>query len=138
MILYVAIPYSHPDPAIREHRYSTANRVAAQLMRAGIVVFSPLSHSVPIAKHIPDAEMDHQFWMLQDLPLLRLADEMLIIGLDGWTQSRGVCEEMFKALAWRKPITLIEESDIDLLPTIPATARRFLKSSILPDAPSET
>ncbi len=138
MVLYLACPYSHPDPAIREYRYSTVNRVAAQLMKANIVVFSPLSHSVPIARHLPDIEMEHQFWMLQDLPHLRRCEELLILGLPGWQQSRGVCEEMFKALAWRKPITLIEESDIENLPTIPATARRFLKSSILPDAPSAT
>ncbi len=131
MVLYLACPYSHPDPAIREYRYSTANRVAAQLMKSGIVVFSPLSHSVSIARHIPELEMAHRFWMNQDLPLLRLCDELLILGLNDWTKSEGVRSEMFEAMAHAKPITLIEEKHIDLLPRIPESAKHFLKSNIL-------
>ena len=130
MVLYLACPYSHPDPTMREYRYSTVNRVAAQLMKAGIVVFSPLSHSVPIARHIPELEMSHKFWMDQDLPLLRLCDEVLIVGLDDWTKSQGVKSEMFEALANAKPITLIEEKHIELLPRIPKSAKHFLKSNI--------
>lgn len=130
MVLYLACPYSHPDPAVREYRYSTANRVASQLMKAGIVVFSPLSHSVSIARHIPAVEMDHRFWMDQDLPLLRRSDELLIIGLDGWTKSQGVKSEMFEAMANAKPITLVEEADIERLPKIPKSSKRFLKSHI--------
>lgn len=134
MILYLACPYSHPDPAVREYRYSTVNRVAALLMKSNIVVFSPLSHSVTIARHIPETEMDHQFWLFQDLPLLRLVDEVLIVGLEGWTESRGVKAELFEAMALGKPVTQIEEGDIDLLPKIPKSARRFLESNILKEA----
>lgn len=130
MLLYLACPYSHPDPSVREYRYCTANRVAAQLMKAGIVVFSPLSHSVPISRHIPAVEMDHRFWMNQDLPLLCQCDEVLVLYLEGCRQSLGVRAEIFEALAHEKPITLIEEADIDLLPAIPKTARKFLKSEI--------
>ena len=130
-MIYLCCPYSHPDPAIHDHRFRTACRAAAKLMRVGVVVFSPLSHSVPIVEHGGLDGTTHEFWMSVDLPLLQRCDELLVVALEGWQESLGVREEIFQAMALRKPITLIDESDIDRLPAIPKTARRFLTSSIL-------
>ncbi|HBT76702.1 MAG TPA: DUF1937 domain-containing protein [Planctomycetaceae bacterium] len=131
-ILYVACPYSHIDPEVREYRFRTACRASALLMKAGIVVFSPLSHSVPIAEYVGEVESDHEFWLGQDIPILQRCEELLIIGMPGWTESLGVRKEMFEALALQKPITLIDEEDIFLLPNVKKTSRRFLKSALLP------
>ncbi len=130
-LLYVACPYSHIDPKVRDYRFRTACRASALLMKAGVVVISPLSHSVPIAEYVGEVESDHDFWLGQDIPILQRCEELLILGLDGWTESLGVRKEMFEALALKKPITLINEADIDFLPTIPKTARHFLQSEIL-------
>ena len=135
-LLYLAIPYAHPTPEVREHRFRTACRAAAKLMSAGVVVFSPLSHSVSIAEH-GDLGEDHCFWMSMDIPILRRCDELLILGIDGWTESKGVRREMFEALRLRKPITVIDEADIDRLPSVPKTARRFLVSKILTEEMNE-
>jgi len=129
--LYLACPYSHTNSAERERRFRTVCRAAAKLMQAGIVVFSPLSHSVPIVEHGGLGEMTHEFWMSQDIPFLQRCDELLVIGLEGWEDSLGVREEMFQAMALRKPITVIGEADIDRLPFIPKATRRFLQSNIL-------
>jgi len=129
-LLYLACPYTHSCPATREHRFRTACRTAAKLMQSGIAVFSPLSHSVPIAEFVGEVESDHDFWLNQDLPILRRCDELLIVGLDGWTESKGVRKEMFEVLRLRKPITQIGEADIDRLPAIPKTARTYLQSNI--------
>ena len=128
-IVYIACPYAHSDPARQKHRFETACRAASKLIKGGIVVFSPLSHSVPIAEigNIPE---ENSTWMKQDIPLLKCCSEMLILGLPGWQQSHGVIDEMFTALAMRIPVTLIEEADIDNLPAIPKTAKRFLQSKI--------
>ncbi len=130
-ILYVAAPYAHSQAEVREHRFRQACRAAAKLIEANIVVFSPLSHSVPIAEFLD--EKPHEFWMHQDTAILDLCSELLIVGLDGWQQSAGVKEEMFFALKKNMPITLIEEADIDNLPLIPKGARQFLKSAIFLD-----
>ncbi len=130
-ILYVACPFSHEKQDVRDYRFRTACRASALLMKAGVVVFSPLSHSVPIAEYVGEVESDHEFWLGQDIPILQRCEELLILGLDGWTESLGVRKEMFEALVLKKPITLIEEADIERLPAIPKTARRFLKSEIL-------
>lgn len=133
-VLYLCCPFTHDDPAIMEHRYRTSCIAAAKLMKSGIVVFNPLSHSVPVNEFIEGIDDQHSFWMSIDLPILHRCDEVLIVGLPGWTESRGVKAEMFEALGLSKPITQIEELDIDLLPFVPKTARRFLTSQILKEA----
>ena len=131
-MIYLACPFTHSSPEIQEYRYRTSCRVAAKLMRCGIVVFNPLSHSVPICEFLGDIEDQHSFWMSVDLPILRRCDELLIIGMENWTKSQGVRSEMFEALSLHKPITLIDEEDIELLPYVKKTSRRFLKSALLP------
>jgi hypothetical protein len=48
-MIYLASPYSHPDPAVREARFREACRAAAKLMRLGQPAFSPIVHGHPIA-----------------------------------------------------------------------------------------
>jgi len=129
-LLYVACPFSHKVPTEREHRFRTACRASAILMKHGIVVFSPLSHSVPINEFLSDID-SHDFWMSMDIPLLHRSDELLVLGMRGWTESLGVKKEMFECISLRKPITVIDEADIERLPAVPKHARRFLTSSIL-------
>jgi len=130
-VLYVALPFTHSEAATREHRFRAACRASALLMQSNICVFSPLSHSVPIVRHGELDEMDSDFWLTMDIPLLERSDELLILALDGWEQSKGVREELLFALEHNKPITLIEEKDIERLPAIPKTARKYLESKIL-------
>lgn len=131
-LLYIACPYTHSEPAMREHRYRMSCIAAAKLFAAGIVAFNPLANSVP-AVEFGGIDLSHREWMGIDLPILRRSDEVLILGLDGWTKSQGVKSEMFEAMMLRKPIMLIEEADIEMLPQVPKSAKRFLKSKILTD-----
>ena len=133
--LYLACQFSHNDPATEHQRYQKCCRATAKLIAARIPVFSPLCNSVP-AVELGGLEASHDDFMAVDLAILHRSDEILILGLEGWEQSLGVKKEMFEALSLRKPITLIDEADIENLPAIPPTAKRFLKSSILPDAVS--
>jgi len=130
-VLYVTAPFTHEIPEIRERRFRSACRASALLMAAGVVVFSPLSHSMPIVQHGELDEMDSDFWLTMDLPLLERSDELLVLALDDWERSKGVVAEMFFALKHHKPITLIGESDIKRLPAIPRSARKYLDSNIL-------
>lgn len=100
MLTYLASPYSHEDPAVRESRFHAACRKAAELMLAGDVVFAPIAHSHPISEQMPMGKAtDHELWMSQDLPILRRCDRLLVLMLPGWDQSRGVREEMEVARA---------------------------------------
>jgi hypothetical protein len=136
-LIYLACPYTHADPSIEKYRYETACRVAAKLMECGIAVFSPLSHSVPLVPFLNEKKSDHEFWMSVDLPILSRCDEVLILGLEGWKESRGVKEELFEAMALGIPVTLVEEKDIELLPNVPKQALRFKKSQIFKEMSDE-
>lgn len=98
-LIYLASPYTHADPAVMQSRFEAACRAAAVLMRAGRAVFSPIAHSVPIARHGRLPATDLAFWMAVDRPLLEACDEMVVLRLPGWEQSLGVAEELRMAKA---------------------------------------
>ena len=85
-------------------RYELANVAAAILMQEGHVVFSPISHSYPISKYLHNYG-DHNFWMNQDMPILKNCSEMIIIDdpNQAWKESKGVNEEISNAQAWEIP-----------------------------------
>lgn len=114
MRIYLAGPYSHEHEHIRLERFAKLNKAAAKLMNKGHVVFSPVSHSHTIARHLkPELLMDHDFWMNQDLPFLEDSDEMVVLMLDGWDKSRGVNQEIETAEQLGIPVRYATLSDLD-------------------------
>ncbi|HIJ58698.1 MAG TPA: DUF1937 family protein [Deltaproteobacteria bacterium] len=107
--IYLAAPYGHKDPKVREQRVEAVNKKAAELMMDGHLVFSPLSHSHPISKHCTVDPCDNNFWLRQDLWVLEICDVMQILCLDGWKESDGIDTEWRKASTLNIPIELIYE-----------------------------
>ena len=110
MKIYLACPYSHPDPAVREARFEAVNRAAAQLMRLGHSVFSPISMTHPIAE-AADLPKGWDFWAAQDLPFLEWCDKVVVLMLPGWKESTGVDEEVRIALDMGKIVEYIRTDD---------------------------
>jgi len=94
-LIYLATPYSHPCPVIRFVRFETVNRIASELMQNGEFVFSPISHSHPIAQH--GLPKDYEFWEKFDDWFLEKCDKMIVVQDWGWENSVGVKREMAKA-----------------------------------------
>lgn len=93
--IYLASPYSHPDPAVREARYKAACKKAAEYLVEGKPVFAPIVHSHPLTEFMaPELCMDFDFWMRADLAILKDAAELHVLMLDGWHTSRGVNREV--------------------------------------------
>lgn len=92
--IYLACPYSHPDPMVRRWRVKQVDMKAAELMEQGNLVFSPLSHSHPISNYCRVDPTDHDFWLRQDLWILDICDEMHILCLPGWDESKGIGVEI--------------------------------------------
>ena len=92
--IYLACPYSHPSVAMRKLRVRMVDQKAAELMELGNLVFSPLSHSHPISNHCKVDPTDHDFWLRQDLWILDICDEMHILCLPGWDESKGIKAEI--------------------------------------------
>jgi len=113
MIVYLATPYSHPSASAREERFRISCQVAAWAMRQGHTVFCPIAHSHPIAAFLPDELLlDHEFWMVQDLPLLRMADEVWVYPNDAADASRGVAREVKEAEKCGIPVRLIHPEEV--------------------------
>ena len=110
---YLASPYSHPDPLVREERFRLACKAAAMLMQRGEIVFCPIAHSHPIELAMR-AQGDHAFWQRQDQPFLEFSSRFALLRIDGWETSKGVAYE----LAWAQEnlnvalIEFIEPSEV--------------------------
>lgn len=105
-MIYLASPYSHADPAVREERFRAACRATAALLRAGEHVFSPIVHSHPlVAFDMPTA---WSFWERIDRAHLERCNEVAVLMLDGWAHSVGVREELRIARELGKPVRFLE------------------------------
>jgi len=101
-IVYLACPYTHPESRVREVRFRSATEFAARLCRAGLVVFSPLSHSHPMTEF--GLPRDYAFWQRMCETFVCAAAAMIVLTLDGWEQSVGVEAERRLAEQLGKPI----------------------------------
>ena len=91
--IYLACPYSHPDRVVRLARVWRANAEAANLMREGHVVMSPISHSHPIAVQC-GLPLGFDFWQAQDEAFIDWCDAVYVVPADGWEESAGVQSEI--------------------------------------------
>lgn len=108
--IYLACPYSHPLESVREQRVSMANKIAAGLMQQGYAVFSPISHSHGIAHHINN-HLDHDFWLNQCLEFIPWCDELWIMQVKGWRESRGIKMEIEAAKENGKDVRSVRDNN---------------------------
>lgn len=93
MLAYVATTYTL-HPAGIENAFIDASKAAAALLRKGFAVFSPVAHTHPIAVYGGINPLDHAIWLPFDEHMMKVADELFVIHMDGWEQSHGIAHEM--------------------------------------------
>jgi hypothetical protein len=101
MYSYLASPYTHPDHEVMEWRYREAMRCTHWLLSKQIWVYSPIVHCHELAKQ-HELPRDVTYWADYNKAMLEPAQELLILGLDGWQESSGVAGEISYAY-WRQP-----------------------------------
>jgi hypothetical protein len=111
--IYLACPYTDKSKVVMEERFQVANECAMALMEQGFIVFSPISHSHPIAQY-SNRQTDHEFWMKQDLPQLRDSDIFVQILIDGLNTSLGCTIEQQEA----------QKHNIDIIQMTPSEIKR--------------
>lgn len=121
-LIYLACPYTHPSQEIVDYRVKAVTEVAAMLMKAGHLVFSPITHTHPIAL-VGDLPTDWAFWERYDKAMLAACTVMYILTLPGWDVSKGVAGEF--EIATRQlgiPVYLVDQNGkrIQRLETFPA------------------
>ena len=70
-----------------------ANKAAGLLMRRGLFVFSPISHTHPIALAC-DLPRGFEYWGSYDRAMLARCGKMVVLKIDGWQDSVGVQAEI--------------------------------------------
>ncbi len=92
-MIYLASPYSDPDPKVMERRFQLVCLAAARLMQRGLQIFSPIAHSHPIALAglLPKG---FDYWEKFDRTMLGACDELMVLCLDNWTNSVGINAEL--------------------------------------------
>lgn len=110
-LIYLASPYTHPSPSVRQQRYESAIQAVAHLIRHGHNVISPIVHSHPVAQAC-DLPGDFEFWQKQCIALLSKCDRVVVLTLPGWEHSRGIDAELTYAIANNIPVAYLASSDI--------------------------
>lgn len=128
-LVYLASPYTHDDPAVRQARYEAVCRAAAEIVRGGQAVFSPIAHSHALCQH--GLPLDWPFWRDIDLTLLRRCDVLWVLATEGWAESVGVRAEIDAAREHGLPVHTIDPTT---LATTPLDTTRF---PLLPIHPEE-
>jgi len=106
-MIYLASPYTHTDPKVRESRFHDACKVAGRLMQKGHRIFSPIAHSHPIALSC-GLPTEWGFWKKYDMEFLKLCSQLWIIQLKGWNESLGISKEIKISRRLEKPIYYVE------------------------------
>ena len=106
-ILYLAAPYSHPDRRVIAERMRLFCYTAVELEKAETyhVVSGLYNHLLLQYSDLPG---DWTFWGSYSETLLRKADQLAVLTLDGWQTSTGVQEEIRIATEHVIPIQYLD------------------------------
>lgn len=108
--IYLASPYSDPYPAIQEQRFLAVCKKAGELMNLGLLIYSPIAHSHPIAK-LCDLPKDYKYWQKVNHEFIMWADEVWVLMLPGWECSRGIKDELEFADSLEKTVRFLVDGD---------------------------
>ena len=105
-MIYLGSPYSHEDPKVVEERWNATVLATAKFLNWGNMIYSPIVHCHPlaIAHTLPT---DAQFWNHYNFHMLSLADELWVLMLNRWEDSKGLQSEIEWATLMGKKIEFI-------------------------------
>lgn len=107
MMQYIASPYSHPDPSIREARFLCVRNYTYEMLRRGRHVFSPIVYSHQFAVDFDLAGPFDQ-WEKFDFDMIDRCDELVVLMLGGWDRSVGVKAEIEYARRKGKNVSYVD------------------------------
>ncbi len=101
-IYYLAAPYTHPNPEVRDWRVRAVTKMTYQLFKAGRLIYSPLTHNIEIDKL--GIFGDFKTWLSFDHGMLSRLDGLIIFKIPGWNESKGLKAELEFAQSLKLPI----------------------------------
>ena len=118
--IYIASPYSHPDPQIRHLRFIYVNLYVAELIhRTDIIPISPIALSHPLVVlsqgKVPNT---HAFWRPRNRAIITICEELWVLKLPGWDESVGIRTEVEDAYGLGIPVYRKDWTLPDRLPEL--------------------
>ena len=105
-MIYVASPYSDPDPGVQHQRYLDVSYAVVQLMQQKIPAYAPIVHCHELALNF-NLPGDAEYWQEYNTAFLNKADAVYVVKLPGWDKSKGVRQEIELAWALDIPVRLV-------------------------------
>jgi hypothetical protein len=112
-MIYLASPYSHPDPAYRRARFWAAAYVTGRLMAKGSHVISPIAHTHPVAM-AGALNFGWEHWAAYDEELIKRCDTVMVLQIEGWAKSVGIKAEMEIAMRRGKLVVPMDPDSVGL------------------------
>lgn len=100
---YLATPYD-AHPGGHELAAEQAAQQAAFLLANNIAIFSPITHTHSISKHV---DKPHSFWMDLDRNFMRTAKGLIVCALPGYLESKGIAQEVDYFTKAKKPVVFM-------------------------------
>jgi len=107
--IYVASPYTHPNPLVREARMLLVEAYVVEKITKtpGVFYYSPIVYAHALAnRYVLPKEVD--FWHGFNLPTLARADALEVLMIPGWKESKGVAWEIEEAQSIGRKIEYVE------------------------------
>lgn len=130
-MIYLAQPYSHPEPTMQAWRYREACHCCAWLFNRGDHVYSPIVHWHEIASR-HELPTDAFAWQKENQHFLTKANRVYVLWLAGWEQSRGLHFELTYALTAGLPVYTLERTG-DSYNIVLRAPQYLLKQMDIPD-----
>lgn len=103
--IYIACPYTGTFRE-QEYRFNIVTKYAGDLIKAGNIAFSPITHCHPIAK-VAGLPGDYEFWREFSTAFIRWSEEGHILCLEGWQGSFGVQNEIGIMHSLNRPVSFV-------------------------------
>lgn len=93
-LIYLASPHSHTNSGVRQDRYQAALECTSWLIENGFWVFSPIVHSHNLPCNKMEKTISWEFWKEFDTETISRMDEVWVLIIPGWKESKGVQAEI--------------------------------------------
>ena len=108
-LIYLASPYSDPDPAVCERRYQDALQAVSALHARGRLAFSPIVYGHILATSC-GGPTDWEAWAALNLEMLARCDLLWVLMIPDWERSKGVQAEIREAERLGIPVRYLSGS----------------------------
>lgn len=104
-MIYLASPYTHPDPDVRKLRVQQTQLYTAARLVDGLTIFSPILYGKLFESVIGGNFLD---WRMFNHDMIQRCSTVWILKLDGWAESAGIADEIAFADEICKPVVYKE------------------------------